>query len=321
VSTACAAISSDIDTLHSIYGGIGCRRVAGYSRTELRMGLESFSDFLAGYEARATLFVVGQDLEHEPSRDAFRAVVRQGHEIANHTMTHAQGFRLLSAADKERELAAMERACERVLGVRPVGFRSPGWNVGDDTLPILQRRRYLYDSSVFPTSLMPLLKVMHWRSMSSRRPEERTTLGHSRYMAAPAVPYRTRSDTLARRGRDGILEFPITVVPGVRLPFFATWLVATGLGVFRRSYSLLRAFGRPIQFMFHLSDFVDYGHPDLLDQVPGTRDGVYVPRSLRLPLSQKLDLFRRALDLIAADHELVTLQQWAEQGIGDGWPS
>ena len=31
---------------------------------------------------------------------------------------------------------------------------------------------------------------------------------------------------------------------------------------FRATYQALRALGRPIQFMFHLSDFVDYAHPD-----------------------------------------------------------
>jgi hypothetical protein len=311
VSTDVAAVSSDIDTLLSNYKGIGCRRAGGYTKAELRMGLEAFSRFLEPYGAKATLFMVGHDFLHEPSHDAIRAVAAEGHEIASHTMTHAQGFRLLSASEKERELAGMEEVCERVTGTRPVGFRSPGWNVGDDALPILKRRGYLYDSSVFPTTLMPLLKLLHWKTMSSRSPADRTTLGHARYMAAPTSPYRTSGTTLGRRGTDGIVEFPITVVPGVRIPFFATWLVATGMGVFTRSYRVLRATGRPVQFMFHLSDFVDYGHPDLAGQVPTAGDGVYVPQALLMPLEKKVELFRRAMDVIAADHRFVTLRDWA----------
>jgi hypothetical protein len=45
--------------------------------------------------------------------------------------------------------------------------------------------------------------------------------------------------------------------------------------------------------------------------VPAPGDGVYVPQALRMPLSAKLPLFERALDLIAADYEFVTLEQWA----------
>jgi hypothetical protein len=81
--------------------------------------------------------------------------------------------------------------------------------------------------------------------------------------------------------------------------------------VFRHSYRLLRAAGRPIQFMFHLSDFVDYAHPELADQVPRASDGVYVPRALAMPLKEKLALFRGAVDVIARDHRLVTLREWA----------
>jgi hypothetical protein len=63
--------------------------------------------------------------------------------------------------------------------------------------------------------------------------------------------------------------------------------------------------------MFHLSDFVDYSHPDLADQVPAS-GGVYVPQALRVPLGKKLDIFRAAMDVMAADYEFVTLEQWAK---------
>jgi hypothetical protein len=306
-----AAISSDIDTLNSIYKGQGCRRAGGYTYAELRMGLEEFARFLEPYGVQATLFMVGNDFQHTVNHDAIRSMVRQGHEIANHTMTHAQGFRLLSSAEKEAEIAGMETICEQVTGVRPRGFRSPGWNIGDDALPILLRRGYLYDSSVHPTSLMPLLKFLHWRSMSSRSGGERTTMGHMRYMFAPTKPYRTDRQSFAVKGQDGLVEFPVTVTPLLRLPFFATFLLATGLEFFERSYRALKARGYPIQFMFHLSDFVDYSHPELADQVPNGK-GVYVPQALRTSLEQKLTLFRKAMDILAEDYTFGALAQWAE---------
>jgi peptidoglycan-N-acetylglucosamine deacetylase len=307
-----AAITVDVDTLASIYQGIDLRRPGGYTYAELRIGLENLSRFLEEFRIPATLFMVGNDFRIPANHDVIRAVAEQGHEIANHTTTHAQGFRLLNAAGKEAEVAEMERLCEEVTGRRPIGFRSPGWNVGDDALPILARRGYLYDSSVFPSSLNSLLKFLHWKSTSRREPPDRTTLGHMRYMLAPIRPYRAACHTFGRPGEGPLVEFPMTVVPGVRLPFFATFTLATGWGLFHQSYRLIRAAGLPIQYLFHLSDFMDYRHPDLEGQVP-SRNGIYIPRALRTPLDEKMDLFRRVVGTIAGDYRFLTLEQWVAQ--------
>ncbi len=303
------AVSADIDTLNSIYRGRGRRR-AEYTYAEFRMGLENLSKFLEPYGVKATLFMVGSDLLVPGNHDAARAMAADGHEIANHTHTHAQGFRRLSPEAQDLELASMEDACIAVTGRRPVGFRSPGWNMGDEALPLLKRRGYLYDSSVHPMFATPAFKALHWLNTSSYDGGDRTTLGQWSYMFAPLRPYRTDARRLRRRGGDGIVEFPLSVVPGVRAPFWATFLLATGFGVFRTCYRAIRAAGLPIHYMFHLGDFVDYSHPDLADQVP-TSGGIYVPQALRMPLDRKLTIFRKAMDLIVADYRLVTLEQWA----------
>jgi hypothetical protein len=309
VTQQLGAVSADIDTLQSIYRGRGRRRAA-YTFAEFRMGLENMSRFLEPYGAKATLFMVGADLLVPENHSAVRAMVAGGHEIANHTHTHAQGFRLLSEDEQVQELARMEDACAAITGRRPVGFRSPGWNMGDAALPILKRRGYVYDSSIHPMLATPLFKALHWLNTSAYERLDRTTLGQWSYMFAPLRPYRTDARRLDRRGEGGIVEFPLSVVPGVRAPFWATFLLATGFGVFRSCYRAIRSAGLPIHYMFHLSDFVDYGHPDLADQVPASR-GVYLPQSLSVPLERKLAIFRRAMDLIAADYRLLTLEQWA----------
>lgn len=312
-----AALTVDVDTLDSIYHGIGLRRPEGYTYAELRMGLENLSRFLERFGIHATLFMVGNDFRIPANHDVIRAVSAEGHELASHTTTHAQGFRLLPPAEKEAELEGMEELCEEVTGTRPVGFRSPGWNIGDDALPILARRGYLYDSSVFPSSLNPLLKALHWRATSLRDPRDRTTLGQLSYMAAPIRPYIAREDTFGRAGAGPLIEFPMTVVPGLRLPFFATFTLATGWGLFERSYRRILRKELPIQYLFHLSDFVDYGHADLEGQVPEGK-GVYIPQALRTPLDAKLDLFGRVVARMAEDYEFVTLRRWAEEDFDGG---
>jgi len=306
------AISCDVDTLASIYKGYDLYRSGGYTYAEFHMGLENLCRFLEPFGIRATLFMVGEDFHQPQNIPAIRAVIAAGHEIANHTLTHAQGFRLLNPAAKEAEIAGMEEICQQVTDRRPVGFRAPGWNIGDDALPILRRRGYLYDSSVFPSSLNPLLKFLHWRNTGSRSEGDRTTLGHMRYMLAPIRPYRTADNGLSRRGGGDFAEFPVTVVPVVRLPFFATFLLATGLELFKVCYRMLKALAWPIQYQFHLSDFVDYTHPELEDQVP-RGNGVYVPQALRMPLKVKWNLFERALETMISDYRFTTLQAWTHR--------
>lgn len=312
-----AAVSSDIDTLASIYKGAGCRRSSGYTYAELKMGLENFSRFLKPYNIKATLFMVGNDFLHEHNHSIIRAMADEGHEVANHTMTHAQGFRFLSKAEKESEIAGMEKVCEKVIGQRPVGFRSPGWNISDNALGVLLKRGYLYDSSVHPTFLMPVLKFMHWQTMRNRQRLDRTTMGQFRYMFACPFPYRTGSSGFVTRGNNGIVEFPITVTPVLRLSFFATTVLAFGRGFLKRSLKRLRERGHPLQFQFHLSDFVDYTHPDISDQVPRKTDGVYIPQSLLTPLLKKLEIFKEVLELLAKYYSFSTLRQMYDDTFQD----
>jgi hypothetical protein len=63
----------------------------------------------------------------------------------------------------------------------------------------------------------------------------------------------------------------------------------------------------------HLSDFIDYSIPELKDQMPGNKKGMYIPQSLHTPLSRKLDLFSELIDLIAPDYSFITLDQWAKR--------
>lgn len=257
--------------------------------------------------------MVGNDFLHRKNHDAIYSIVENGHEIANHTMTHDQGFRFLSSEQKKTEITCMEQICMEVTGHRPIGFRSPGWNISDDTFPLLKKSGYLYDSSVFPTSLMPLLKLLHWNSTRNLKGRDRTTLGLMKYMTAPIVPYRINPSSLSKRGSEDFVEFPITVIPFFRLPFFATFLLAAGFKVFKQFYQIIKLFKHPILFQCHLSDFVDYSHPDLADQIPSKNQGLYVPQALMTPLADKLKIFHAAVDMISKDYNFITLKSWAGQ--------
>ena len=79
-------------------------------------------DILKEHGVPATFFVVGREVEQYP--DIARRIVAEGHEIGNHTYSHAN---LLGARPQtvEHEIVAANRAIEAVTGVYPHFFRPP----------------------------------------------------------------------------------------------------------------------------------------------------------------------------------------------------
>ena len=306
-----AAVSIDVDSLASIYKGKGCTNPDGYTYAEFRQGMDTLANFFDSYNIRSTLFLVGTDLRHPGNVIFVKDAHQAGHELANHSYNHPQGFRWLNPTEKESQIKKMGELCEEVTGVRPVGFRSPGWNNDDETLPIFKKLGYIYDSSVFPTFLMSLMKFSHWASMYKQAKPDRTTMGMWRYMFSPITPYRTTKLSLGRKGEEELVEFPVSVSPTARLPFFATFFLLTGTRMFHHLYRLLRKKNIPIHFQMHLSDFVDYTMPELQSQMPLDEKGVYVPQALATPLKKKLKIFHEIIETIAADYDFITLKEWA----------
>ena len=306
-------ISIDVDSLSSIYKGQGCSRPGGYSYLEYRMGLENLSKFFSKYQIKTTMFMVGNDFLYKENHSCIKNIVNDGHEIANHSMTHPQGFRWLSQKEKEKELTLMSDISYEVAGKRPIGFRSPGWNIDDSALPVLEKLGYKYDSSVFPTFLMPIMKFAHWSSMSKQKKQDRTTMGQITYLVSPIKPYHVSDRSLGQRGKNELIEFPISVSPILRIPFFATLLLFTGVQFYKKLYRSIRKAGLPLHFQMHLSDFIDYSIPELKDQMPEHKQGTYVPQSLNTPLSKKIDLFSEMIEIIGQDYELITLKKWAQE--------
>ena len=308
-----AIVSIDVDSLESIYKGIGCRRKDGYSYAEMQIGLDNIIRFFASYQCPLTLFMVGNDLNFmqnvQPAKDALAA----GHEIANHTMHHTQGFRFLTTQQKRAEVKEMEEICLEKLGVKPLGFRSPGWNMADDAALILKELGYTYDSSVFPTYFMPLLKLSHWLSMRAKPSIDRSTMGQSSYMFAPLSPYRTMKNKLGRKGKDGIAEFPITVSPFIRIPFTATFYLLLGQQIYFAVLDSLIRQEIPIHFQFHLSDFVDYTIEEFADQMPESHQGVYVPKALHMTVAEKEKAFRKIMDRIAQHFAFKRMDHWSAE--------
>lgn len=82
-------------------------------------------DALQSAGAKATFFVVGLRVEQTPK--LLGRMVREGHEVANHTYSH-QNLALLTPASMERELCRTSVLIREATGIRPRFYRPPGGN-------------------------------------------------------------------------------------------------------------------------------------------------------------------------------------------------
>ncbi|WNM35748.1 polysaccharide deacetylase family protein [Streptomyces sp. Li-HN-5-11] len=78
--------------------------------------------YLAQYKARATFFVVGQNVATHP--DIVRAEVQSGHEVANHSWNHPVLTNLTSAQIRS-QLQRTSAAIKAATGKEPTLFRPP----------------------------------------------------------------------------------------------------------------------------------------------------------------------------------------------------
>lgn len=81
-------------------------------------------DLLDRHQVKAVFFMIGAKVAAHP--ELAREVLRRGHEIGNHTMTHPQaGFWCAGPWRTRREIADCQRVITEVTGVAPRWFRAP----------------------------------------------------------------------------------------------------------------------------------------------------------------------------------------------------
>lgn len=288
-------ITIDVDTLRSNFKGAGNKNSV-YSGIELPEGIERSIDFFKKRDIKAVYFCVAADFENGKYSYLLKKLIDNGHEIASHSYSHPQGFRLLSVTEKKKEILLSKKLLEDLSDSKIFGFRAPGWNIDDETMIILKECGYLYDSSIFPTFIMPALKMMHYMSMKRRTTEERTTMGLLKYMLYSIEPHITK---------DKLFEFPIQVSTFLRLPFFATfYLQYPKLSNYLFSQISHKTF---INFQMHLSDFADYYKEPLRTEFSMTA-GSYVSASVSKTLQYKEKCWDNIFDKISqSGYSFITL--------------
>jgi len=150
---ATVCLTFDFDAIALWLGTFGVTSPGPVSRGEFGVvGVRRILRLLEREGVRATFFVPGHTAETYPA--ATRAIVAAGHEIGHHGYLHEDPVRL----GRKRERAVLRRgleALERVAGLRPVGYRSPGWDTSPDTIELLVEAGFRYDSSLMGDDYSP----------------------------------------------------------------------------------------------------------------------------------------------------------------------
>jgi peptidoglycan/xylan/chitin deacetylase (PgdA/CDA1 family) len=221
------AVSVDLDeipnyfAIHGLAPPQGAASTAGYDVAFGR--LEAFA---ADARLPLTLFAIGSDLAREEAAARLRDAHRRGHEIANHSLDHRYDLVRLGRDAILRQVDEGARVIERAVGERPVGFRAPGYTITDEVFGVLSELDVAYDSSVFPCPAYFAAKTAAIGAIALRGRESRSIVDTPAVLLAPTRPYLVGTPYWTRGS--GLLEIPVQVTRGARLPFYGTSITMAG---------------------------------------------------------------------------------------------
>jgi hypothetical protein len=305
VAKPIATLSLDLDDKWSYlktHGDAGWESYPSY----LDILMPRVLDVLRRQALRITFFLVGRDAAAPANRDLMRAIAA-GHEVGNHSYHHEPWLQRYTPQQVEQEIRQAEEQIERATGIRPIGFRGPGFSLSAAALEVLARRGYLYDASTFPTFLVPLARAYYF--MTARfSPEEkrlRQTLGGT-FAAGfrPIRPYRWQT------AAGPLLEVPVTTMPLLRLPIHVSYVHCLGtvsprlaLRYFEWALRLCRWTHTPPSVLLHPTDFLSRDDTAELAFFPG----------MSLPSERKVALVSELLRRLSEQFTVVPLGQYAQE--------
>jgi len=227
---------------------------------------------LRRFDVKFTLFVISRDLEDADKVAALRPFVEEGHEIGCHSHWHEPTFATLDENRVRSEILGAADLIEQKLGVRPVGFRAPGFARNPHTPKVLAEGGFTYDGSFLPTFLGPIARLYYFCNSSMSKEEKRDRAAMFGRLRDVFGPLRGRPHADAPE----VLDLPVTTMPLVRLPFhlsYVLWLTGKSRWLARRyldlGLALCRLTRTPPSYLLHSLDFVGHGEHRELDFFPG----------------------------------------------------
>jgi len=269
-----------------------------------------FLDLFDDVGVKATFFVVGKDALKKCNRSVIKDISKRGHEIANHTMNHIHHFSSLPYEQKSSEIENAEKVLKKISGQRTVGLRTPGYNVDEEVIEILEKRKYAYESSINPTFFSPLIKLKV--SLLANGNQKSSGMGRLSYMFAPTTPYRPDKKRVWRKGDLNVMQMPVSVIPYIRFPFFASALFQlriinqNTMLFYKTLYNFFRKTSSFLNFETHAIELSDMN-------LDGINSSMKKQPGLTIPVKKKYDMYKEILTMMKRDYEIMTLKDASEK--------
>lgn len=246
--------------------------------------LPVFLELLKKTGSKATFMLVGQDLLLPAAQVFCKKAIALGHEIGNHTWSHPILFNTLLYKQKKEEIEKTHKQITNICGKEPVGFRGPGYYQDTDIITILRKLNYQYDSSVLPGFAHLFMSAYAYVKGGENRHK---TFGRTNYILSKEYPY----SVIGLQSNKTLLELPISVLPGLRLPIHTTFAYFFGSWYRELIYRFLKRNPSYVLYLFHAIDFVDLplrkNHPVI---------------SLRYSFHQRMKFVERILTMLVDIH-------------------
>jgi len=311
------SVSIDLDPIRCYYRIHGLGPAPEELRAPvLRRCVPRFAELFAARGIAATFFVVGEDLDPAVDPDAARAaraelagLVADGHELANHSLTHPYELARLGPAEVAHEIGRCDQLL-REVDPRPVaGFRAPGYDLSPTMVAELLRLGYRYDSSIFPAPGYYAAKAAVMAALAAAGRPSGAVLTDPKALLAPAEPYRPSPRAPWRRGQASLVELPVAVTPWLRLPAISTSILVAPRAVRDRLLAMMSR-RRFFNFLLHGVDLIDAE----ADGIPG--ELALREPALRVPLARKQAALEDTLDRLAERFTILPLRDvasWAQR--------
>lgn len=249
----------------------------------------------------ATFFCVGDELENSHSaQEMVKEAFLAGHEIANHTYSHVYGLTRLGESEITNEIQRCADVIERTVGAKPLGFRSPGYDINSEIMRILENLGFQYDSSGSWSILNPLIKAYH--KLASKDKAVHSGFGQNA-SSLPRHPYFPALDKwLEETAYRKIVELPLPRTPICNLPFYGSFHLMMpeiysnfAVNQMNRGYFI---------YLFHIVEFVDFA-----DRIP---EELCRHPNIATAYGKKVKLFESLINRIMKKYSCVRTDKFAQ---------
>lgn len=298
-----ASVSVDLDEIPHYFAIHGLPEPEGPSASLVYdVAIERLRGLADAADIPLTLFAIGKDLARPASAAVIRDAKEAGHEIGNHTLDHPYDFVRLGRAGIEEQVEGGMRAIADAIGEVPRGFRAPGYTITDEVFEVLGDLGCAYDASVFPCPSYYAAKATAIGLIAARGRESKSIVDTPKVLLAPTQPYRIGLPYWTRG--EGMLEIPIQVTRGLRLPFIGTSVTAAGPS--RARLLAKMCVGEPVVNL-------ELHGIDVLDAEDGLEDLRPHQLDVRLAKGRKIEAILAVIEeLKRADYTFVTMLEAAQ---------